>query len=207
MARLRATNAAASMSTAAAVDDSGIYTAEHMEMRRSLRKLIDAEINPYVDEWEAEGIFPAHDVFKKLGDGGFLGVTKPVEFGGLGLDFSYSMAIAEEMGNVHCGGVPMAVGVQTDVSRSPAPRQSYPPQSVLTCAAMAHADTDGHACSGAIRVRRAPPKLPRTEHRRRLRGVLGRQRGRRGLRCGEHEDDGAPRGRRIRHQRVEDVDH
>lgn len=53
------------------------------------------EINPYVDQWEEDGIFPAHQVFKKLGDAGFLGVTKPVEYGGLGLDYSYSVAIAE----------------------------------------------------------------------------------------------------------------
>ena len=52
-------------------------------------------------------------VIKLLGDGGFLGPTRDPKYGGLGLDFSYSMAIAEEMGNVLCGGVPMAVGVHT----------------------------------------------------------------------------------------------
>lgn len=40
-------------------------------------QLIDTEINPHVDRWEAEGQFPAHEVFKKLGQAGFLGVTKP----------------------------------------------------------------------------------------------------------------------------------
>ena len=34
-------------------------------------------------------------------------------YGGLGLDYSYSMALAEELGSVHCMGVPMAIGVQT----------------------------------------------------------------------------------------------
>ena len=42
-----------------------------------LLQLIATEINPHVDKWEAEGQFPAHEVFKKLGDAGFLGVTKP----------------------------------------------------------------------------------------------------------------------------------
>lgn len=41
-------------------------------------QLIDQEINPYVDQWEAEGTFPAHKVFKILGNAGFLGVNKPV---------------------------------------------------------------------------------------------------------------------------------
>lgn len=40
----------------------------------------------------------------------------PTEYGGLGLDFSYSMAVAEELGYIRCGGVPMAIGVQTDMA-------------------------------------------------------------------------------------------
>uniref|UniRef100_A0A8C4H6S9 Zgc:85777 n=1 Tax=Dicentrarchus labrax TaxID=13489 RepID=A0A8C4H6S9_DICLA len=82
----------------------------------SVIKIIDQEINPYVDQWEAEGKFPAHKIFKILGSAGFLGVNKPVEDGGLGLDFSYSVAVAEELGNIHCGGIPMAIGVQSDMA-------------------------------------------------------------------------------------------
>jgi citronellyl-CoA dehydrogenase len=92
------------------------FTPEHEELRRSLKKLIDTEINPYVDQWEAAGIFPAHELFKKLGAAGFLGISKPVTFGGMGLDYSYSMVMAEELGTIHCGGVPMAIGVQTDMA-------------------------------------------------------------------------------------------
>ena len=93
--------------------DEAIFTADHWEMRQSLRKLIDREINPHVDEWEEAGIFPARSVLKKLADGGFLGPTRPTEYGGLGLDFTYSMAIAEELGSIKCGGVPMGIGVHT----------------------------------------------------------------------------------------------
>ncbi|XP_005728786.1 probable acyl-CoA dehydrogenase 6 [Pundamilia nyererei] len=93
-----------------------IYTQEHFALKESLRKLIDQEINPYVDQWEAEGKFPAHKLFKILGNAGFLGVNKPVEYGGLGLDFSFSAAVAEELGNIRCGGIPMAIGVQTDMT-------------------------------------------------------------------------------------------
>ena len=38
------------------------------------------------------------------------------EYGGAGLDFSYNMAMAEELGSIHCGGIPMAIGVQSDMS-------------------------------------------------------------------------------------------
>ena len=41
-----------------------IYTEEHWEMRQALNKLIEKEINPYVDEWEAAKSFPAHQVIK-----------------------------------------------------------------------------------------------------------------------------------------------
>ncbi len=47
---------------------------------------------------------------------GLLGISKPVEFGGMGLDYSYSMVMAEELGAINCGGVPMAIGVQTDMA-------------------------------------------------------------------------------------------
>lgn len=93
-----------------------LYTDQHHAMRASLRQFIDREINPYVDEWEDAEIFPAKTLFKKMGDQGFLGVNKPEEYGGLGLDFSYSVALAEELGSIHCGGVPMAIGVHTDMA-------------------------------------------------------------------------------------------
>mgnify|MGYP001491046382 CR=1 FL=1 len=88
------------------------FTPEHEELRRTWRTVIERDINPHMDEWEKEGIFPAPEVFRKLGSAGLLGVDKPVEFGGSGLDFSYVMVSAEELGLVHGGSIPMAVGVQ-----------------------------------------------------------------------------------------------
>ena len=91
------------------------FTPEHEELRRTIAKFVDTEINPHVDDWEEAEQFPSHELFKKLGDLGLLGIKYDPEYGGLGLDFSYSMVMAEEMGAVNCGGVPMAVGVQTDM--------------------------------------------------------------------------------------------
>jgi citronellyl-CoA dehydrogenase len=92
------------------------FTQEHEEIRRNLKRLIDNEINPHVDEWEAAEQFPAHEVFKQLGDLGLLGLTKPEAYGGAALDYSYAMVMAETLGHIRCGGVPMAIGVQTDMA-------------------------------------------------------------------------------------------
>jgi len=91
------------------------FTAEHDELRRTVAKFVDTQINPYVDQWEDDEIFPAHELFKKMADVGLLGVCKPEKFGGAGLDYSYSMVMTEELGRIMCGGVPMAIGVQTDM--------------------------------------------------------------------------------------------
>ena len=92
------------------------FTQEHEELKRTVERFVENEINPHVDEWEEAGIFPAHQVFKKLGDLGLLGLTKPEAYGGAGLDYSYSVVMAEALGNTRCGGVPMAIGVQTDMA-------------------------------------------------------------------------------------------
>ena len=91
-------------------------TEQHEEIRRTLRKFIESEINPHIDEWEKAEIFPAHEVFKKLGDLGLLGITKPEKWGGLGLDYSYQAVMNETLGFCNAGGVPMAIGVQTDMA-------------------------------------------------------------------------------------------
>ena len=80
-------------------------THEHEEIARTLKRFIDEEINPHVDEWEAAEEFPAHQVFKGLGELGMLGLTKPEKYGGMGLDYSYSVVMAEALGHVNCGGV------------------------------------------------------------------------------------------------------
>ncbi|APH74745.1 acyl-CoA dehydrogenase family protein [Aquibium oceanicum] len=91
------------------------FTSEHQDLRRTVAKFVETELDPYVDEWEAAEEFPSHEVFKKLGDLGLLGIKYDPDYGGLGLDFSYSMVMAEELGLCACGGVPMAIGVHTDM--------------------------------------------------------------------------------------------
>ncbi|MCL4126925.1 UNVERIFIED_CONTAM: hypothetical protein GTU68_006300, partial [Idotea baltica] len=86
------------------------------QLQASLQKLIDTHIVPYVEEWEANEQYPAHKVLKKLGEAGFLGICRPVEYGGLGLDFRYTVAAIETLGTIPCGGIPMSIAVQTDMA-------------------------------------------------------------------------------------------
>ena len=91
-------------------------TDEHQQLRRTVRDFIAKDVNPFVDEWEKAGSFPAHELFRKAGALGLLGVDKPEAFGGLGLDYSYQAVVAEEFGGAHCGAIPMALGVQIDMA-------------------------------------------------------------------------------------------
>ena len=91
------------------------FTPEHRALYDTVARFVEKELNPYVAEWEKQEIFPAHEVFKKLGDLGLLGLKYPEEYGGSGLDFSYSMMMAEALGTCRVAGVPMAIGVQTDM--------------------------------------------------------------------------------------------
>ena len=93
-----------------------IYTEQHRELMDSIRRFVRAEIDPFVDEWEAAEIFPAHALFKKMGALGFLGITKPEAYGGLGLDFSYAVAAAEAIGYARAQGVAMGIGVQANMA-------------------------------------------------------------------------------------------
>lgn len=92
-----------------------IWTQEHDELRRLTRAVVDKHVNPYVDEWEAEEIFPAHKVMKAFGNAGLLGIGKSPEDGGMGLDLSYQIAFAEELGTIRTMGICSAIGVQTNM--------------------------------------------------------------------------------------------
>src|SRR5262249_54303946 len=65
------------------------FTEEHHQLRRTVREFVDKEIRPHTERWERDGIFPAHELFKKAGKLGLLGVNKPEAYGGMGLDYSY----------------------------------------------------------------------------------------------------------------------
>ncbi|MCU0576383.1 MAG: acyl-CoA dehydrogenase family protein [Desulfobacterota bacterium] len=87
----------------------------HEAFRASVKKFVDKEINPHMDEWE-ETTVPLHDLFKKMGALGFLGIRYDPKYGGQGLDYWYETVLLEEIGHVHGMGVPTAIAVQTNMA-------------------------------------------------------------------------------------------
>ena len=92
------------------------FTAEHEAFRRVVRRFVETEINPHVEEWEAARIWPARDVLKKMGNLGLLGLNYPEEYGGGDVDYWYSAVLLEELGRADCAAVPMGIAVHTDMA-------------------------------------------------------------------------------------------
>ena len=101
------------------------FTDEHLQLRRTVREHVEKEINPHYEAWEKAGGFPAHEVFKKLGKLGLLGVNKPEAYGGMGLDYSYQMVVSEE----HIQALKRANVDFVDITKRVGPDGSTPVQS------------------------------------------------------------------------------
>ena len=92
------------------------FTEEHDQLRQVVRKVVEDELNPHVDAWEAAGTFPAHEVFARLGGLGLLGLEYDPAYGGGGVDHSFTLVLGEELGRTDCAGVPMAIAVQASMA-------------------------------------------------------------------------------------------
>ena len=88
---------------------------EHELFRSAVRRFVEEEIVPNVDEWEERGEIP-RSLFRHLGELGFLGVEYPPEYGGGGADFWMTVVLAEELARCRAGGVAFSVIVHTDMS-------------------------------------------------------------------------------------------
>jgi citronellyl-CoA dehydrogenase len=98
------------------LSDAMHFDADHETFRKTVRDFVAREIDPNIDAWEEAGIFPAHELFPKLGQAGLFGLEYDPEFGGQGADHSYTVILGEELGRAGCGGVPMAISVQSDMA-------------------------------------------------------------------------------------------
>ncbi|MCU0268036.1 MAG: acyl-CoA dehydrogenase family protein [Acidimicrobiales bacterium] len=92
------------------------FTEEQELFRTTVREFVDKEINPHADAWEAAGIFPAHELFPRLGELGLLGLEYDPRWGGQGADHTWTLVYGEEFGRCAASGVAMAVSVQTDMA-------------------------------------------------------------------------------------------
>jgi len=97
--------------------DSIYFTEEHNIFRKSLKDFVKKEIRPYAEEWEEAEVYP-REIFKRMGDLGFLGVSYPEEYGGGGGDYFTTIVFAEEISRCGALGFAMSVLVQTDIASS-----------------------------------------------------------------------------------------
>jgi citronellyl-CoA dehydrogenase len=92
-----------------------IFTPAHDELRSTVRRWVEHELAPHVDEWEDAAWFP-DDVFRRAGELGFLGLHYPEAWGGSGGDLAAEVVFVEELARAGCGAIAMALSVQTDMA-------------------------------------------------------------------------------------------
>ena len=142
-----------------------LLTEEHRAIAQTTARLIESEVNPYCDEWESAGIFPAKELFKKFGKLGLLGINRPIEYGGMGLDYSYQAVFTEALGLIDSGGVGMGLGVQTDMATpalarhgSDALRDEYLRPALTGDSVMSIAVSEPHAGSDVANIKTSARK-------------------------------------------------
>jgi acyl-CoA dehydrogenase len=78
-------------------------------VRSNVRKFVEREILPYVDQWEEACSFPI-ELYQKAGAAGLLGIGHPEEFGGTGNDIFSKIAASEELMRSTSGGLVASLG-------------------------------------------------------------------------------------------------
>lgn len=75
------------------------YNETQFMIAQSIKDFAEQNIRPYIMEWDEAQIFPK-ELFKKLGEMGFMGVLVPEELGGSGLGYHEYVTIIEEISKV-----------------------------------------------------------------------------------------------------------
>ncbi len=91
------------------------FTEEHAALRKTVRNWAQTELHPNAEEWEAKRLFP-REVFHRAAELGLLGIRVDESYGGLGLDWWYTVAYAEEMVHSGMAGLTMGLLVQSDMA-------------------------------------------------------------------------------------------
>ena len=91
------------------------FTEEHKLFRQSFRDFLEKEVRPNIDQWEADGQVP-REIYKKFGEMGFMGVTYPEKYGGMGMDVFYAVVYSEEMTRMNSGGFSTSIGAHAGLA-------------------------------------------------------------------------------------------
>jgi acyl-CoA dehydrogenase len=92
-----------------------IFTEEHDLFRKTVKKFVEKEITPYVEQWERNGEVP-RSVFHRLAELGYLGIKFPEAYGGSGLDLVTEAVFIEELAKCGAGGVGASIGAHTGIA-------------------------------------------------------------------------------------------
>ncbi len=91
------------------------WTEEHNQLREMVKDYAERELAPYRHDWDKAGGFP-REVFKQMADLGLLGIRCEEQYGGLGLDWWYTVAYVEGLSFCRNAGLMMSLLVDTDMA-------------------------------------------------------------------------------------------
>jgi acyl-CoA dehydrogenase len=94
------------------------FTAEHEELRASIRGFLDRELAPHAQDWEQAEWFP-DEVFPQLAAQGLLGLKYPTELGGQGGDYLHEAVLIEELARIGSGGTAAGIGAHVNIATPP----------------------------------------------------------------------------------------
>ena len=83
--------------------DAYYFNEEHNQFRQSLRQFLQKEVIPNIDQWEEQQRIPK-ELWKKFGEMGYMGLNFPEKYGGMDLDFFFSVVFIEEIAKCQSGG-------------------------------------------------------------------------------------------------------
>lgn len=84
-----------------------------MLVKESARNFALNYIKPFVMQWDQAQTFPV-DLFKKLGEHGFMGILVPEQYGGSGLSYQEYISILDEISKV-CGSIGLSVAAHNSL--------------------------------------------------------------------------------------------
>ncbi len=94
------------------------FTEEQTMMKEALQEFIDREVWPHKDRFEKKDYALTKEIMEKIGELGFLGVSVPEAYGGLGMDFVSTMLVCDYVSGA-TGAVSTAFGAHTGIGTLP----------------------------------------------------------------------------------------
>ena len=94
------------------------FSEEQIMMKESVREFIDREVWPQKERFENKDYKFTKEIMERAGELGFLGVSVPEEYGGLGMDFVSTMLVCDYISSAS-GSLSTAYGAHTGIAILP----------------------------------------------------------------------------------------